>query len=175
MESLSALRVNATKKWFVIYTRPRWEKKVDELLKLQGIVSYCPLRKVKHKWADRIKEVELPLFTSYVFVYVDPKEELKVRVTLGVMNFVYYMGKPAQVRDVVIEDVKKCMEAFPDIEVVDLQQMEVGDRVMIKEGLMNHKQGQIIKLRQKSVVVVIDSLNCVLLTNVNIEDLELIN
>ncbi|MNL88614.1 hypothetical protein D3C87_2184210 [compost metagenome] len=53
--------------------------------------------------------------------------------------------------------------------------MEVGDRVMIKEGLMNHKQGQIIKLRQKSVVVVIDSLNCVLLTNVNIEDLELIN
>jgi transcriptional antiterminator RfaH len=117
----------------------------------------------------------LPLFTSYVFVCVDPREELKVRVTLGVMNFVYYMGKPAQVRDVVIEDVKKCMETFPDIEVVDLQQMEVGDRVMIKEGLMNHKQGQIIKLRQKSVVVVIDSLNCVLLTNVNIEDLELIN
>ncbi len=175
MESLSALRVNAAKKWFVIYTRPRWEKKVDELLKLQGIVSYCPLRKVKHKWADRMKEVELPLFTSYVFVYVDPREELKVRVTLGVMNFVYYMGKPAQVRDVVIEDVKKCMETFPDIEVVDLQQMEVGDRVMIKEGLMNHKQGQIIKLRQKSVVVVIDSLNCVLMTNVNIEDLELIN
>jgi transcriptional antiterminator RfaH len=175
MESLSALRVNAPKKWFVIYTRPRWEKKVDELLKLQGIMSYCPLKRVKHKWADRMKEVELPLFTSYVFVCVDPREELKVRVTLGVMNFVYYMGKPAQVRDVVIEDVKKCMETFPDIEVVDLQQMEVGDRVMIKEGLMNHKQGQIIKLRQKSVVVVIDSLNCVLLTNVNIEDLELIN
>jgi transcriptional antiterminator RfaH len=138
-------------------------------------MSYCPLKRVKHKWADRMKEVELPLFTSYVFVCVDPREELKVRVTLGVMNFVYYMGKPAQVRDVVIEDVKKCMETFPDIEVVDLQQMEVGDRVMIKEGLMNHKQGQIIKLRQKSVVVVIDSLNCVLLTNVNIEDLELIN
>lgn len=175
MESLSALRVNLPKKWFVIYTRPRWEKKVDELLKLQGIMSYCPLKKVKHKWADRMKEVELPLFNSYVFVYIDPREELKVRVTLGVMNFVYYMGKPAQVRDVVIEGVKRCMETFSDVEVVDLQHMEVGDRVMIKEGLMNHKEGQIIKLRQKSVVVVIDSLNCVLMTNVNIEDLELIN
>lgn len=175
MESLSALRVNAPKKWFVIYTRPRWEKKVDELLKLQGITSYCPLKRVKHKWADRMKEVELPLFNSYVFVYIDPREELKVRVTLGVMNFVYYMGKPAQVRDVVMEEVKRCMETFSDVEVVNLQHMEVGDRVMIKEGLMNHKEGQIIKLRQKSVVVVIDSLNCVLLTNVNIEDLELIN
>ncbi|WP_448634547.1 UpxY family transcription antiterminator [Pedobacter panaciterrae] len=94
MENLSTIRTNMPRRWYVIYTRPRWEKKVDELLKLQGITSYCPVRKVKNKWADRIKEVELPLFNSYVFVYIDPREELKVRVTLGVMNFVYYMGKP---------------------------------------------------------------------------------
>ncbi|MNV57162.1 transcriptional activator RfaH [compost metagenome] len=122
-----------------------------------------------------MKDVELPLFNSYVFVYIDPREELKVRATLGVMNFVYYMGRPAQVRDVVIQEIKKCIDAFSDVEVVDIQQLEVGDRVLIKEGLMNNKEGQIIKLRQKSVMVVIDSLNCVLLSDVNIEDLELIN
>lgn len=175
MEGLSSIRLNTPKRWYVIYTRPRWEKKVDELLKLQGIKSYCPLKRVRHKWADRMKDVELPLFNSYVFVYIDPREELKVRATLGVMNFVYYMGRPAQVRDVVIEEIRKCIDAFPDVEVVDLQQLEVGDRVKIKEGLMNNKEGQVIKLRQKSVMVVIDSLNCVLLTDVNIEDLELIN
>ncbi|AOM75936.1 UpxY family transcription antiterminator [Pedobacter steynii] len=175
MEGLSSIRLNTPKRWYVIYTRPRWEKKVDELLKLQGINSYCPLKRVRHKWADRMKDVELPLFNSYVFVYIDPREELKVRATLGVMNFVYYMGRPAQVRDVVIEEIRKCIDAFPDVEVVDLQQLEVGDRVKIKEGLMNNKEGQVIKLRQKSVMVVIDSLNCVLLTDVNIEDLELIN
>ncbi|MNR29445.1 hypothetical protein D3C85_1468320 [compost metagenome] len=74
-----------------------------------------------------------------------------------------------------IQEIKKCIDAFSDVEVVDIQQLEVGDRVLIKEGLMNNKEGQIIKLRQKSVMVVIDSLNCVLLSDVNIEDLELIN
>lgn len=175
MENLSTIRTNMPRRWYVIYTRPRWEKKVDELLKLQGITSYCPVRKVKNKWADRIKEVELPLFNSYVFVYIDPREELKVRVTLGVMNFVYYMGKPAQVRDSVIEDIKRCLEIFPDTEVMAFQYLEIGDRVKIKEGLMNLKEGRVIKIQERTVVVVIDSLSCVLTTKVAINSLELIN
>ena len=60
-------------KWYAIYTRPRWEKKVDLLLKDQGLESYCPLNKVKRKWSDRIKLVEEPLFKSYVFVRTDEK------------------------------------------------------------------------------------------------------
>ena len=175
MENLSTIRTNMPRRWYVIYTRPRWEKKVDELLKLQGITSYCPVRKVKNKWADRIKEVELPLFNSYVFVYIDPREELKVRVTLGVMNFVYYMGKPAQVRESVIEDIKRCLEIFPDTEVMAFQYLEIGDRVKIKEGLMNLKEGRVIKIQERTVVVVIDSLSCVLTTKVAISSLELIN
>lgn len=175
MEILSAIRSNPPRRWYVIYTRPRWEKKVDELLKLQGIRSYCPLRKVKHKWADRMKEVELPLFNSYVFVNINPREELKVRATIGVLNFVYYLGKPAQIRDSVIENVRNCLEVFPDAEIMDIRQMEVGDRVKIKEGLMNQKEGQIIKLKGKNVIVVLDNLNCVLTTKIDIENLELIN
>jgi len=175
MENLSTIKTNMPRRWYVIYTRPRWEKKVDELLKLQGITSYCPVRKVKNKWADRVKEVELPLFNSYVFVFINPREELKVRVTLGVMNFVYYMGKPAQVRDCVIEDIKHCLEVFPDTEVMSFQHLEVGDRVKIKEGFMNLKEGHVIKVQQSTVIVVIDSLNCVLTTKVAIDSLELIN
>jgi len=175
MENLSTIKTNMPRRWYVIYTRPRWEKKVDELLKLQGITSYCPVRKVKNKWADRVKEVELPLFNSYVFVFINPREELKVRVTLGVMNFVYYMGKPAQVRPSVIDDIKHCLEIFPDTEVMNFQNLEVGDRVKIKEGFMNLKEGHVIKVQQSTVIVVIDSLNCVLTTKVPINSLELIN
>ncbi|HEV7622062.1 MAG TPA: transcription termination/antitermination NusG family protein, partial [Flavisolibacter sp.] len=49
-------------KWYAIYTRPRWEKKVNGLLIQKGIESYCPLNKVRRKWSDRIKLVEEPLF-----------------------------------------------------------------------------------------------------------------
>lgn len=175
MENLNYNRVSNAKKWFVIYTRPRWEKKVNQLLQMQGITSFCPLRKVKSKWADRIKNIEIPLFNSYVFVHISPKEELKVRLTLGVMNFVYYMGKPAQVRPSVIDSIKELLEIFPEAEVVSLQGMEVGDRVKIKEGIMKQKQGQIIKLQGKDVLIVIDSLNCALITKVPSSNLELIN
>ena len=41
MENLS-YKASNVKKWFVIYTRPRWEKKVNQLLQMQGINSYCP-------------------------------------------------------------------------------------------------------------------------------------
>ncbi|HEV3249719.1 MAG TPA: transcription termination/antitermination NusG family protein, partial [Puia sp.] len=50
------------KKWWVVYTKPRWEKKVNQFLTEKGMESYCPLNKVRKKWSDRVKTVEEPLF-----------------------------------------------------------------------------------------------------------------
>ena len=59
------------KKWFVIYTRSRFEKKIyQELLKI-NIESYLPLQKKLKQWSDRKKWVEEPLFRSYIFVKID--------------------------------------------------------------------------------------------------------
>ena len=58
------------KKWFVVYTIPRWEKKVALLLQQKGIEHYCPLNKVTRQWSDRRKIVVEPLFKGYVFVKV---------------------------------------------------------------------------------------------------------
>lgn len=174
MENLPRIKASNAKRWQVIYTRPRWEKKVDQLLKMQDITSYCPLRKIKSKWADRIKVIEIPLFSSYVFVYISPKEELKVRLTLGVVNFVYYMGKPAELRQEVVESVKDLLQVYPEAEVVNFDGLEIGDRVIVKDGIMNQKVGEIIKLKGKDVLVVIDSLNCALVMKVPVTNLELI-
>ena len=86
-------------KWYAIYTRPRWEKKVNSLLLEKGIESYCPLNKVRRKWSDRIKVVEEPLFKSYVFVKIGDEHRTEVRMTTGVVNFVYWNGKPAVIRE----------------------------------------------------------------------------
>jgi len=94
-----------TKKWYVVYTRPRWEKKVADLLFRKKIEYYCPLNKVYKQWSDRKKLVAEPLFTSYVFVRIDESEQLTVRLTDGVINFVYWLGKPAQVRNEELEAI----------------------------------------------------------------------
>src|SRR5687768_17707519 len=107
-------------KWFAIYTRPRWEKKVHGLLSQKGIESYCPLNKVRRKWSDRIKLVEEPLFKSYVFVKVEESGRTSVRMTDGVINFVYWDGKPAVVKDKEIEAIKLFLEEYENVSLVKM-------------------------------------------------------
>lgn len=159
------------RKWLAIYTRPRWEKKIDQLLKEQGVESFCPVRKVESQWADRKKVVEMPLFNSYVFVKVDLKEELIVRQTIGVLNFIYYMGKPAVLRESEIEDIKHFLTSINDIEVISLSNLSVGDRVMIKSGIMSKQEGAVVKINGKNVLMVFDKLDCAVVTRVDISNL----
>ena len=72
-------KLEVTAKWYAIYTRPRWEKKVNSLLINKGVESYCPLNRVRRKWSDRIKTIEEPLFKSYVFVKIGEEARTEVR------------------------------------------------------------------------------------------------
>lgn len=175
MESCAPLSQPLRRAWFVVYTRPRWEKKVDQSLKQQGMISYCPLRMVKNKWADRQKLVALPLFSSYVFVYINPREELKVRQTYGVLNFVYYMGKLATIRDEIIDEIKSSLFLFPDAQVINLAELAIGTRVKIEQGIMQDKEGYVLKNELHHIIVVIDSLNCVLTAKVPVSNLRIVN
>lgn len=94
-------------KWYIIQTRPRWEKKVADCLERKGVESYCPLKKVKRKWSDRIKILEEPLLKSHVFVKILPEQKIDVRITEGVVNFAYQNGKPTQVKEKQIKALKK--------------------------------------------------------------------
>src|SRR6476620_8196715 len=105
-------------RWYAIYTRPRWEKKVNALLVQKGIESYCPLNKVQRKWSDRMKTIEEPLFKSYVFVKVDEEGKTQVRMTDGVVNFVYWNGKPALSKDKEIQAIKRFLDEYENVEAI---------------------------------------------------------
>ena len=102
------------RKWLAVYTRPRWEKKVNQLLSEKGVESYCPLNKVRRRWSDRMKIVEEPLFKSYVFVKVNDEDRSVVRMTAGVINFVYWEGKPAVIKEkeinAMIKEIEKTLK-----------------------------------------------------------------
>ena len=78
------------KQWHVIYTKSKWEKKVDNLLLQQGFDSWCPVEKKERFWTDRKKIIEVPLFRSYVFVKMSKEDHTKVLSTIGVVNFLYF-------------------------------------------------------------------------------------
>ena len=152
---MQKLNGQQSRKWYAIYTRPRWEKKVKFLLAEKGVESYCPLNKV------RLKIVEEPLFKSYVFVKIDDGEKTSVRMTDGVINFVYWNKKPAIVKEKEIQTIKRFLDEHENIEVYP-KELKLNDRVRITSGSLMDQEGKVMDVRRKVVRVAIDSLGYIL-------------
>lgn len=161
-----------SKKWFALYTKPRWEKKVAEVLVRKGIECWCPLKKTEKQWSDRKKIVEEPLFTSYVFVRIEDTEKTPVLMTDGILNFVYHVGKPAVIRDEEIDIIKKfLLEKHTSVSVQSLSSLEENIRIKINEGVFMDTTGVVVKGGRKKVFVKLESLDQVMIVEFPIESL----
>lgn len=85
--------------WYVIYTRQGMEMKVAKELKKRNIEAYCPVNKVQHKWWMLKKSEGQPLFTSCVFVKIEEQQVASLKKINGVVNILYWLGKPAVVKE----------------------------------------------------------------------------
>jgi transcription antitermination factor NusG len=143
---------------------------VYSLLTEKRIESYCPLNKVRKKWSDRMKTVEEPLFKSYVFARVSEEEQPKVRMTPGVMNFVYWQGKPAIIRAKEIEVIRKFLNEYENVLVEPLELKENG-KVIIRQGLFMDHEAKILKIEGNRVKVEIESIGYSLIASVDKKNL----
>ena len=143
--------------WYAVYTKPRWEKKVYGRLAEIGFEAYCPLNRVRKKWSDRLKWVEEPLFKSYVFVKMAEEEAARVRIVSGVVNFVYWLGKPAIVKNKEIEIIRKFLNDYDEVwtEPIELQK---DARVVITRGAFMDKEARVVKVTHNKVRVLIESI-----------------
>ena len=139
---------------------------MNGLLLQKEIESYCPLNKVRRKWSDRIKIIEEPLFKSYVFVKIAEEERSKVRMTHGVVNFVYWNGKPAIIKEKEIQTIKRFLDEYENVEVVKMD-FEPEDRVRVISGPMMDQEGKIIEVKNKTVKLCIDSLGYMLIAYID--------
>ena len=164
------------KKWFALYTKPRWEKKVHERLIKKDINSWCPIQKVQKQWSDRKKIVEEPLFKSYVFVKIDyATERLPVMMVDGVLNFVYYLGKPAIIRNIEIENIQRyLMEKDAVIEMRSLEGFKADTKVKITQGVFMDKEGTVLREGKKKVYVQLESIGQVMVVEFSVAHLAVI-
>lgn len=155
--------MNEKKSWLAVYTKPRWEKKVDGVLLRKGINSWCPVQRVEKKWSDRKKIIDEPLFRSYVFVNINKDEHLPVLQTEGVLNFVHYLGQPAIIKDGEIELIRSyLLEKDARVSVESLQSFRENDKVVIKQGVFMDNTGTVIRPGNKKVYVKLESLGQVM-------------
>ncbi|AEW01597.1 antitermination protein NusG [Niastella koreensis] len=149
--------MNTILRWYALYTRPRWEKKVSDLLGGKQIENYCPMQKIERNWSDRKKIILEPLFKSYVLVRLAPKAHIPVLQTDGVIGFVTFQGKPAVIRDEEIDIVKQFLRDYEHIQVERID-VNINDAVTIINGPLEQQTGQVMEVNNRSVKVMLPSL-----------------
>ena len=127
--------------WYAIRTRSRHEKMVSQQLEQQGIETFLPLVKRTHKWSDRVKEVELPLFSGYNFVrlVLSSPERLRVLQAHGVAGFVGINSAGDAIPESQIQDIRTLLASNVPFEEHPF--LKVGQRVRIRGGSLDGVEG----------------------------------
>ena len=153
--------------WYALYTKPRWEKKVAKDLQKIGVETYCPTITEVKQWSDRKKKVTSPLFKSYVFVRLPEKQRAKVFEVPGVVQYLFWLGKPAVIRDSEIEILEKWLQD-EQVEDIEIGHLTPGEELTIAKGSFKGQEATISEVGNKRLRLILKDLG--LVVNVKISD-----
>jgi transcriptional antiterminator RfaH len=140
--------------WYVLYTKPRHEKKVSARLSEQNIYSLLPTRKTLRSWHDRKKYVDEPLFPSYLFVYLDCIQNYYAGMDVeGVLYYVKTGKEVARVNESVIEKIRLIADNGKDIETTS-NYFEPGQQLVIREGSLTGLSCELVQYNNKQKLLV---------------------
>jgi transcription antitermination factor NusG len=171
-EALSGLEKKSDSgDWYVLYTKPRWEKKVDERLKDRGFESYCPINKVERRWSDRRKIVHEPLFKSYVFVRVSADNLWAPAEIPGVLNYVYWLKRPATVRPHEIDTIKRFLKEYESVRLEAIPSLHINDAIEVVNGPLMDQHGIVLDIRNTKAKVLVHSIGFALIADLDLTDI----
>lgn len=142
--------------WYVLYTKPRCEKKVEEELLSLGIHAYCPTRSEVRLWSDRKKRIDVPLLPSMILVNIDEKHINRVFESSSVVRYMFWMGKRAIVRQSEIDILKKYLNGNYNIINSKLLGIKVGDSYSLSS--FNNEKGIVNRISNNHIWIYLKSI-----------------
>jgi transcription termination/antitermination protein NusG len=145
--------------WYSLHTRPRHEKIVAQRLQERGVATYLPLITEIHRWSDRKKSVQLPLFSCYVFAKFVPNraERLRVLRVDGVFGLVGAHGEGSPIPDDQIDAVRNLVEG--EIPWSCHPFLKIGQRVRIRSGALDGLEGILTSRNgDRTLVISVDAI-----------------
>ncbi len=146
--------------WFAIYTKTNYEKKVAEGLLSNNIEAYCPTFKTVKQYSDRKKKVEKILLPNYVFVKLHLSDRTKVFSVKGVVRYVYWLGEPAKIRSLEIDQMKSHLNYFYDD--FSLKKIKLNTNYKIKDGPFKGKSGSVVDIKKNKIRLELEDLGVVI-------------
>ena len=131
-------------RWYAVHVRARSEKAIDYRLREKGLTSFLPLVTEVHRWSDRRKVIEIPLFGCYVFVrlVMNYANRLKVFDVGGVLSFVGGCGRGIPIPDPEIDAVRTLVSQ--NVAWSPHPFLAVGERVRIRGGALDGIEGVLL-------------------------------
>lgn len=162
-------------RWYALHTRSRHEKIVAAQLERQDVTTFLPLVTQIHRWSDRKKIVEVPLFPGYTFVRVVPSPEQYVRVlrVQGVSSFVGVRGQGTPIPDKQIEDIRVLLASKAPYSISPF--LKVGQKVRIRGGCLDGVEGLLTaRDGDKTLLISVEPMQRSLAINIQGYDFEAI-
>ena len=161
--------------WYVLHTKSRHEKVVNDGLLKKSIEVYLPLVTMRSKRKDRRVMIRVPLFPGYIFVKTDlhPNSHLEVVKTAGAVRLIGNKQGPVPVPDQTVNSLQIMVAS--NHPVTTGNQLKSGDRVMVVYGPFAGVVGTFVRYGSKGRVIVnIEALGQYAGVEVDEEDIEVI-
>jgi transcription antitermination factor NusG len=143
--------------WYAVYVRARHEKQIARQLQERSMTCFLPVYRSVRKWKDRNKEINLVLFPGYVFVQLDLRQRLSVLQLPGVVQFVSFSGKPAELKEDELEILRRGLK--DGVRAQPHPYLKAGRAVHVKRGPMAGAEGILIRRKDRfRLVLSIDAI-----------------
>ena len=158
-------------RWFAVYTTPRHEKHVSEILAERQIETFLPLYKTTRQWKkSRPVVLELPLFPTYVFVRIARQARGAVLGMPGVLSIVGSSKEAWPLPDFEIDALRS---GLLERKIEPHPYLVVGERVRIMAGVMTGVEGVLVRKKNDlRVVLSLDTIMRSVAVEVNAGDIE---
>lgn len=161
----------AEPRWFVCHTKPRCEKKFDELVAREGFAHYLPLVQSVRRYGTQKKTFTKPLFPGYVFTRIEPEKKNRIYQQDLIVRAMIVENESIFLRQ--MEDVKVICASGLEAAVYPL--MRKGTHVRVVGGPLNGLEGYVDDpANPRGIVVSVDVLQQGLLVRLPLESLQLL-
>jgi transcription antitermination factor NusG len=142
--SVATLRAASVSHWYAIHTRAKHEKRVAAELRDKGIETFVPVSREVHRWSDRSRVLDIPMFPCYAFVsaVITPTVQVTVLEHPSVLRWIGFQGRPSPIPREEIASIQAVVRS--GVQVGAHAFVAVGDRVRIRGGSLDGVEGVLI-------------------------------
>lgn len=139
--------------WYALTVKHQHEVAARSALEFRGFEALAPTYRARRRWSDRMKEIDLPLFTGYVFCRFAFTERIIVTDVPGVAKVVEFGGAPAEISEAEIAAIRTVMDS--KLPVRPWPYLKPGYRVLVERGPLRGVEGTLLREERNRLQLVI--------------------